>query len=382
MGRHAARAGRPDRRAVAGILCLVLAALTVTIPLALMIGNGRAASQLTGAHAQAVENADTKRVAREYAAARAYNRRLYERGQSVLGEARDPWTGASGSGSDASYRRQLDFPSDGIMSTVRYPRLGIDLPIRHGTSQATLDAGAGHMYGTSLPVGGGSTHTVISAHSGLADRLMFDRLRGLGGEARKGDVFYLVTAGHTLAYRVVDISVVDPSDFSKLRIVDGRDLATLLTCTPYGVNDKGGGAERAGATRATAPGTYNGRRGRFRAFPFPSGPSASLPCSGGSPLGRMGFPIILEAGDLLDPCPFLLKHEAFHRGDQPNKAPLRLFSYTLLTPCPHLSAKDNGLCSIRASRRRCLSSSAKRSGRLSSMSNSSSRRTIPETRRM
>ena len=82
------------------------------------------------------------------------------------------------------------------------------------TSQATLDAGAGHMYGTSLPVGGGSTHTVISAHSGLADRLMFDRLRGLGGEARKGDVFYLVTAGHTLAYRVVDISVVDPSDFS------------------------------------------------------------------------------------------------------------------------------------------------------------------------
>lgn len=94
------------------------------------------------------------------------------------------------------------------------------------------------MYGTSLPVGGRSTHTVISAHSGLADRLMFDRLRGLGGEARKGDVFYLVTAGHTLAYRVVDISVVDPSDFSKLRIVDGRDLATLLTCTPYGVNDK------------------------------------------------------------------------------------------------------------------------------------------------
>ena len=77
MGRHAARAGRPDRRAVTGILCLVLAALTVTIPLALMIGNGRAASQLTGAHAQAVENADTKRVAREYAAARAYNRRLH-----------------------------------------------------------------------------------------------------------------------------------------------------------------------------------------------------------------------------------------------------------------------------------------------------------------
>lgn len=238
MGRHAARTGRPDRRAVAGLLCLVLAALTVTIPLALMIGNGRAASQLTGAHAQAVENADTKRVAREYAAARAYNRRLHERGQSVLGEARDPWTGLSGSGSDAGYQRQLDFPPDGIMSTVRYPRLGIDLPIRHGTSQATLDAGAGHMYGTSLPVGGRSTHTVISAHSGLADRLMFDRLRGLGGEARKGDVFYLVTAGHTLAYRVVDISVVDPSDFSKLRIVDGRDLATLLTCTPYGVNDK------------------------------------------------------------------------------------------------------------------------------------------------
>lgn len=324
MGRHAARAARQDRRTGAGLLCLVLAALTVTIPLVLMIGNGHEAARLTGAHAQAVENADAERVAREYAAARAYNRRLYEKGQSVLGEATDPWTGVSGSGSDASYRRQLDFPADGIMSTIRYPRLGIDLPIRHGTSQTTLDAGAGHMYGTSLPVGGRNTHTVISAHSGLADRLMFDRLRGLGGEARKGDVFYLVTAGHTLAYRVVDISVVDPSDFSKLRIVDGRDLATLLTCTPYGVNNKRllvtgervrtpartsetgnvqtdrtclwlaaciAAAWLAVATAAAiavrgrkggrlrrharhAPGTHSAHRGRFQAFPFPSGPSA------------------------------------------------------------------------------------------------------------
>ena len=263
MDRHAARAGRPDRRAVAGLLCLVLAALAVTIPLSLMIGNGHAASRLTGAHERAVGDADTARVAREYAAARAYNRRLYEKGQSVLGEARDPWTGAAGSGSDAGYQRQLDFPDDGVMSTVRYPRLGIDLPIRHGTSQATLDAGAGHLYGTSLPAGGENTHTVISAHSGLADRLMFDRLRGLGGEARKGDVFYLVTAGHTLAYRVVDISVVDPSDFSKLRIVDGRDLATLLTCTPYGINDKRllVTGKRVGATARTSK-TGNARTDR------------------------------------------------------------------------------------------------------------------------
>ena len=238
LGRHTTQRKGLGSRSIAGLLCLVLSALSGTIPFMLMIGNSHRNDGLAATHARAVETEDAKRIAREYADARDYNQRLYEEGQPVLGEAEDPWTGASRSETDSTYQKELSIPKDGVMATVRYPRLGINLPVRHGTSQKVLDSGAGHLYGSSLPVGGRNTHTVISAHTGLADRLMFDKLRGFGSEAKKGDVFYLTTAGRTLAYKVVRISVVEPSDFTKLRIVPGRDLATLLTCTPYGINDK------------------------------------------------------------------------------------------------------------------------------------------------
>ena len=139
---------------------------------------------------------------------------------------------------DTDYPNELATPADGIMTTVTYPRLGIRLPVRHGTSPDTLDRGAGHVYGTSLPVGGENTHTVISAHTGLADRLMFDKLHSLGRQAEIGDVFYLTTLNQTLAYKVTDIQVVNPDSFDTLRIQPGKDLATLLTCTPYGINTK------------------------------------------------------------------------------------------------------------------------------------------------
>lgn len=225
-------------RAVAGLLCLLLSAMSGTIPFMLIINNSHQSASLAGTHEHAVKNVDTEKLKQEYADAQEYNQRIYEEGQPILGEAEDPWTGVSKSETDTTYRSELSIPKDGIMATVKYPRLGINLPVRHGTSQDVLDLGAGHLYGSSLPVGGKNTHTVISAHTGLADQLMFDKLRGFGTEAKKGDVFYLITAGHTLAYKVTDISVVDPSDFTKLKIVAGEDLATLLTCTPYGVNNK------------------------------------------------------------------------------------------------------------------------------------------------
>lgn len=238
LGKHTAKPKGLGNRAIAGLLCLILSALSGTIPFILMISNSSQSNRLTDSHAQAVENTDVKRIAQEYADAQAYNQRLYEEGQPILGEAEDPWTGVNKSETDNTYRKQLSTPKDGVMATIKYPRLGINLPIRHGTSQNVLAAGAGHLYGSSLPVGGKNTHTVISAHTGLADQLMFDKLRGFGSEAKKGDVFYLIAAGHMLAYKVTDISVVDPSDFTKLKIVTGKDLSTLLTCTPYGINNK------------------------------------------------------------------------------------------------------------------------------------------------
>ncbi|UQA81621.1 class C sortase [Gardnerella vaginalis] len=129
------------------------------------------------------------------------------------------------------YLKTLEEPM-GIIGIIKIPKIGVKLPIYHGTLQETLARGAGHLYGTDLPVGGKGWHTVITAHTGLPNATMFDSLTDL----KKGDYFYLDVQGETLRYKVFRINVVDPHDISLLQREKGRDLATLLTCTPYGVN--------------------------------------------------------------------------------------------------------------------------------------------------
>ena len=129
------------------------------------------------------------------------------------------------------YLKTLEEPM-GIIGIVKIPKIGVKLPIYHGTKEDTLARGAGHLYGTDLPVGGKGRHTVITVHTGLPNATMFDSLTDL----KKGDYFYLDEQGETLRYKVFRINVVDPHDISLLQREKGRDLATLLTCTPYGVN--------------------------------------------------------------------------------------------------------------------------------------------------
>lgn len=129
------------------------------------------------------------------------------------------------------YEKVLSEPM-GIMGIVKIPKIDVRLPIYHGTTQDTLAMGAGHLYGTDLPVGGKSRHTVVTAHTGMPDATMFDDLNTL----KKGDYFYFDVQGKTLRYRVFRINVVEPNDIRLLRREKGRDLATLITCTPYGVN--------------------------------------------------------------------------------------------------------------------------------------------------
>ena len=129
------------------------------------------------------------------------------------------------------YLKTLEEPM-GIIGIIKIPKIGVKLPIYHGTKEDTLARGAGHLYGTDLPVGGKGRHTVITAHTGLPNATMFDSLTDL----KKGDYFYLDVQGETLRYKVFRINVVDPHDISLLQREKGRDLATLLTCTPYGVN--------------------------------------------------------------------------------------------------------------------------------------------------
>ena len=174
------------------------------------------------------------------------NRRLAALGQPILGEAQDPFSQVQGgsqssesgaaesnsaSAKDKEYQSLLDSGS-GVMGTIRIPKISVRLPIYHGTSQSALASGAGHLYGSSLPVGGRSTHAVITGHRGLVEAMMFTRL----DEMRVGDYFYIEVMGRTLGYKVDRISVIEPNDTSKLKIVPGEDRVTLMTCTPYGVN--------------------------------------------------------------------------------------------------------------------------------------------------
>lgn len=144
----------------------------------------------------------------------------------------DPWLDAQrpGTAQYQDYLSQLNL--NDVMATIKIPSINVNLPIYHGTDTATLDKGVGHLFGTALPVGGESTHTVLTGHTGLGNATMFDQLTSV----KMGDYFYIETAGRHLKYQVTDIRVVLPHETESLNKVEGKDLATLITCTPYGVN--------------------------------------------------------------------------------------------------------------------------------------------------
>ena len=133
---------------------------------------------------------------------------------------------------DEEYMSCLNLNGDGIMGYVQIPKIGIKLPIFHGTSDEVLQIGAGHLEGSSLPIGGESTHSVLSAHRGLPSASLFTDLDLM----KEGDHFYINVLDETLAYEVDQILTVEPEDTTALAVEDGKDLVTLLTCTPYGVN--------------------------------------------------------------------------------------------------------------------------------------------------
>jgi sortase A len=129
-----------------------------------------------------------------------------------------------------AYAQQLTV--GGVMCYIDIPKIGVYLPVQHGTDADTLERAVGHVVGTSLPVGGSSTHAVLSAHSGMASSKLFSDIDQLAA----GDVFYIHVLGGTLAYKVDAVHTVLPTDTSRLQIEDDKDYVTLVTCTPFGVN--------------------------------------------------------------------------------------------------------------------------------------------------
>lgn len=131
-----------------------------------------------------------------------------------------------------SYGDQLNHTGNGIMGYIEIPKMAITLPIYHGTNEATLELGVGHLVGSSLPIGGISTHSLLTGHSGMANQKMFSDLP----EMKIGDVFFIDILNETLAYQVDQIVTVLPEDTSYLQIEQGEDYCTLITCTPFGIN--------------------------------------------------------------------------------------------------------------------------------------------------
>ena len=223
------------------IVLLIAAIAVACFPLALQFESDRNLAATTATTAKEVAGWPYPQAKDKLTAARAYNKKLAESGQPILGEAVDPFSAAQGgsqaSGEDSASKKDKEYQSllntgNGVMGTIKVPKQSINLPIYHGTSEEALASGAGHLYGTSLPVGGKSTHSVITGHRGLVEALMFTRL----DEVKEGDFFYIEVMGETLGYKVDRISVILPDDTSKLKIVPGEDRVTLMTCTPYGVN--------------------------------------------------------------------------------------------------------------------------------------------------
>ena len=169
------------------------------------------------------ENAE--KIDSMWKAAQEYNEQIKQESVPDAFSVRDGQT-------DSTYESLLNLNGDGMMGYVEIPVIDVSIPIYHYTTDETLEKGAGHLFGSSLPVGGKSTHCILSAHRGLPSAKLFTDLNLV----EEGDVFYLHVLGKTLAYEVDQIKTVLPDETSDLDIIEGEDHVTLITCTPYGVN--------------------------------------------------------------------------------------------------------------------------------------------------
>lgn len=214
------------RRNPRGVIYLVLAMLVFLSPVVLTHYKNVEQHRIAENYSRGVDKLPEREREAAFAEAQAYNAQLPEVG------APDPWVNGVDT-SSPDYQRYLDtLHQIGAMARVRVPSVGIDLPVYHGTSTDVLAHGVGHLYGTALPVGGEGNHAVLTGHTGLATLTMFDNLTHI----KVGDVFTVEVMGKTMVYKVDQIETVLPDQVEALRAEEGRDLLTLVTCTPYGIN--------------------------------------------------------------------------------------------------------------------------------------------------
>ena len=201
--------------------CGIAALGLMLYPLAGELLSERYHSDIETTYTAAIADTDDAELTVQREAAQQYNAMLSGAATITEGGASAP---------PLAYVEQLAV--GGVMAYVDIPKINVYLPVQHGTGADTLEKSVGHVVGTSLPVGGSSTHAVLSAHSGMASSKLFSDIDQL----TEGDVFYIHVLGEVLAYQVDNIATVLPTDTSLLQIEEGKEFVTLVTCTPFGVN--------------------------------------------------------------------------------------------------------------------------------------------------
>lgn len=208
----------------------MIAGLSLLVyPLVANTWNNHVQSTLVNNYAASVDTAikeGSLDINTELEKAQMYNEELLP---SILP---DSFAEAEANGTDPEYMGLLNANGDGVMGYIQIPSINVKLPVFHTTNDDVLQIGVGHLEGSSLPVGGENTHSVLSAHRGLPSATLFTDL----DKVAIGDDFFLIIMGEYIAYEVDQIEVVEPDDTSLLQVEEGQDLCTLITCTPYGVN--------------------------------------------------------------------------------------------------------------------------------------------------
>ena len=179
-------------------------------------------SQAIATYADSVENMDEQDYEKLWDAAVSYNQKLFQSGHGLGLKDEEK----------EEYNELLDVSGTGIMSYIEIPKIKCSLPVYHGTDEGVLQIAVGHIEGSSLPVGGLNTHCVLSGHRGLPSAKLFSNLDKL----EEGDIFMIRTLDQTLTYEVDQIRIVLPDEVDDLKVEEGKDLCTLVTCTPYGIN--------------------------------------------------------------------------------------------------------------------------------------------------
>lgn len=210
-----------DKIGIALVLAMFLGVCGLLYPSVSQYWNTKTQTRAVENYQDIMDSMEEEDYSALFQEAESYNTKLYEL-DSPLTDYRQL----------AGYDEILNVSGNGIMGYVSIPKLGVELPIYHGISNEVLNIACGHLEGTSFPVGGESHHSVLSAHRGLQHAKLFTEL----DKMELGDTFQITILDRTFTYQVDQIKVVLPDEIDDIQIIKGRDLCTLLTCTPYGIN--------------------------------------------------------------------------------------------------------------------------------------------------